>query len=99
MKPYRFDSGALAEYEAATRRYQENSSVAPAFVAAVEDATLRIRRMPRSFARWRSLEHHEIRRCVVRRFPFLIVYRVDDEMLTIIAVTHSHREPRYWMKR
>jgi plasmid stabilization system protein ParE len=99
VKRFRFDPGALAEYQAAVRWYDENSAVGPAFVAAVEDAVKRIRRAPRSYARWRGIEHHEIRRCVVRRFPFVVFYRVESAMLTIIAVAHSHREPGYWTKR
>lgn len=41
----------------------------------------------------------EIRRCLFARFPFALVYGIDDETIVVIAVVHSHREPRYWVDR
>ncbi len=41
----------------------------------------------------------EIRRCLFARFPYYLVYGIDDETIVIIAVAHSHREPRYWVDR
>jgi plasmid stabilization system protein ParE len=40
-----------------------------------------------------------IRRCLVTRFPYGVVYGVDGENIVIIAVAHLHREPRYWLDR
>lgn len=39
------------------------------------------------------------RRCLTKRFPFGIVYRVDDDKTIIWAVTHLSREPEYWLSR
>jgi toxin ParE1/3/4 len=42
-----------------------------------------------------------VRRCLVRRFPYGVLYHQDeatDEVL-ILAVMHLHREPNYWMHR
>ena len=41
----------------------------------------------------------EIRRFLLRRFPYSLVYGVDDETIVVIAVAHQHREPRYWADR
>ena len=41
----------------------------------------------------------EIRRCLFARFPYSLAYGIDDETIVIIAVAHSHREPRYWVDR
>ncbi len=41
----------------------------------------------------------EIRRCLFARFPYSLVYGIDDETIIVIAVAHSHREPRYWVDR
>lgn len=40
-----------------------------------------------------------IRRCLLPRFPFGIIYAADETNLTILAVAHLHREPRYWVDR
>ena len=40
-----------------------------------------------------------IRRCLLTRFPYGILYSLDGESIIIIAVAHLHREPRYWIDR
>lgn len=40
-----------------------------------------------------------VRRYVLRRFPFLIVYRVLESQVEVIAVTHARRRPGYWKSR
>jgi plasmid stabilization system protein ParE len=40
-----------------------------------------------------------IRRCRLARFPYGIIYGLDDETLVVIAVAHLHRRPRYWVDR
>lgn len=42
-----------------------------------------------------------VRRCLVRRFPYGIVYHHDEgnDELFILAVMHLHREPHYWTHR
>lgn len=39
---------------------------------------------------------HMHRRLMLRRFPFAIIYRVDDAGLRIVAVAHAHRRPGSW---
>jgi len=40
-----------------------------------------------------------IRKILLRRFPHKLLYSVSDTTLYIIAVTHGHREPDYWIDR
>lgn len=40
-----------------------------------------------------------IRRCRLARFPYGLIYGVDDETVVIVAVAHLHRRPRYWIDR
>jgi toxin ParE1/3/4 len=40
-----------------------------------------------------------IRRRLMRRFPFVIVYEVDADNISIIAVMHLRRRPAYWKRR
>ena len=39
------------------------------------------------------------RRCRLDRFPYGIIYRIRDDVLTIIAVMHLSRKPGYWKNR
>jgi plasmid stabilization system protein ParE len=41
----------------------------------------------------------ELRRCLLNRFPYGIIYGLDGESLVVVAVAHLHRAPRYWMDR
>lgn len=40
-----------------------------------------------------------IRRCLLPRFPFGVIYTEDVGEMTILGVAHLHREPRYWVGR
>jgi plasmid stabilization system protein ParE len=40
-----------------------------------------------------------IRRCRLARFPYGIIYGLDDQTLVVVAVAHLHRRPRYWIDR
>jgi hypothetical protein len=40
-----------------------------------------------------------IRRVLVRRFPFGILYAMTGSGLYILAVMNLHRQPNYWMDR
>lgn len=41
----------------------------------------------------------DIRRRLLRRFPFAILYSVDEDSILVIAMAHHRREPGYWHKR
>jgi hypothetical protein len=47
---------------------------------------------------WPEIEP-EIRRCLFARFPYSLIYGVDDKLIIVIAVAHFHREPLYWIDR
>ena len=38
-------------------------------------------------------------RCLVKRFPYGILYGVNRDTIVIVAVAHLHREPNYWSHR
>lgn len=40
-----------------------------------------------------------IRRAVLKRFPYLVIFTIRDEEIVIAAVAHAHRNPGYWMDR
>ncbi|HDH34315.1 MAG TPA: type II toxin-antitoxin system RelE/ParE family toxin [Nitrospirae bacterium] len=46
---------------------------------------------------------HEIekglRRSLLSRFPYGIIYGIDSETIIVVAVAHLHREPQYWIDR
>jgi plasmid stabilization system protein ParE len=42
-----------------------------------------------------------LRRCLLARFPYGLIYGIDSdgETIVVVAVAHLHREPRYWANR
>ncbi len=40
-----------------------------------------------------------LRHCLLLRFPYGIIYGIDNDTIVIVAVAHLHREPRYWADR
>ena len=40
-----------------------------------------------------------VRRCLLARFPYGLIYGVDRKTIVVVAVAHLHREPRYWVDR
>ena len=41
----------------------------------------------------------EIRRCLVHRFPYGVLYSIEASGIFILAVMHLHRDPGYWKDR
>lgn len=41
----------------------------------------------------------EIRRSLVKRYPYGVLYSDETDEIYIVAVMHLHREPDYWKRR
>jgi hypothetical protein len=47
---------------------------------------------------WAVLENN-IRRSLVYRFPYGVLYSEEDQGILILAVMNLHRDPAYWKSR
>lgn len=47
---------------------------------------------------WHKIDGNA-RKCIVKRFPYLILYHVEKDQLVISAIAHQHRNPVYYLKR
>jgi hypothetical protein len=47
---------------------------------------------------WSEIDH-EIRRCLVHRFPYGVLYSIEPVGIFILAVMNLHRDPDYWKHR
>ncbi len=65
------------------------------FLAEVETVIGKIRLNPLRCAMISS----PYRCCLVRRFPFGIIYAVEDGRIFVAAVAHTKRRPGYWKQR
>src|ERR1700681_1867840 len=100
MASYRFHSEAAEEYLSATQYYLDHASplVAAAFVAEVEAAIQTLLVSPTT---WAVIEEPQIRRYLLKQFPYSIYYRwePDRDRVSIYAVMHFSRRPGYWHQR
>jgi plasmid stabilization system protein ParE len=88
---------AAAEYEEALCWYAERSSqAAEAFDEAVWQALREIELAPH---RWPLVDGCHRIKLLLKKYPYHIVYLVDDGTLTVIAVAHHRRKPGYWQNR
>jgi plasmid stabilization system protein ParE len=92
----RFNPEALDEYEDSALYYLKiNARLAGRFVEEVEATVRRMRRHPLAYA---AIEE-DIRRCLVKKFPFGIYYTIEADYLLVVAVMHLSRMPGYWRGR
>ena len=98
MLKYFFHPEAQKEFGLAIDYYEEREkTLGHQFAVEVYAA---IERAAAHSGMWPLIEEG-VRRCLVRRFPYGIVYHhneANDELI-ILAVMHLHREPYYWIHR
>ncbi len=46
-----------------------------------------------------AVVYRETRRALIRRFPFAVYYRIEEDSIIVIAVMHGSRHPKRWQKR
>lgn len=96
MRRFDFHPEAKAEYLASIAYYDdENIGLGAAFAQEVEDAIQLILSYPSA---WPTMGG-DVRRCMLGRFPYGIIYTTFDERILIIAVAHAKRAPGYWQSR
>ena len=87
---------AKVEFDEARAWYRDiRPELGRAFTAEVRTATQRMLHMPLMY----PLEIGEIRRCVLRQFPYTLRYAVRGDLIVVVAVSHHHRSPDYWVDR
>lgn len=87
---------AEAEIGGAFRWYQErNPLAAEAFRAEVLRC---IDALGESADTWKQ-DEDGTHRCLLRRFPYTVVYEIDHSVAFVLAVAHHRRAPGYWQHR
>jgi plasmid stabilization system protein ParE len=96
MKPVHVHSEAEAEADEAFEWYWSRSeSAALAFDTELREAFRLLRRSPQMCAPYLR----GMRRVMLHRFPYFVVFRELPSKIQIIAVAHAKRRPGYWRGR
>jgi toxin ParE1/3/4 len=94
--PYAFHPEAEAEFADAALFYESRVvGLGRLFSAEVRRIVLLLREFPEAGAPIRL----PVRRILIDRFPYAVVYRRDEGSIVILAVSHLHRRPGYWRRR
>lgn len=87
---------ATQELEDAVRFYElEYAGLGCSFKEEVKRAALRVAEYPKAW----SIERGEVRKCLLHRFPYKLLYSVEEDHVLVIAIAHQHRNPDYWVGR
>jgi len=93
---YSFHPEAQNELNIAIDYYEEfQKGLGLDFANEVYNAIQRIINFPYA---WQKIDKN-LRRCLVNRFPYGIIYYKRDNEIVILAVMHLQKKPNYWRDR
>lgn len=92
----RYHPDAVEEMIEAAIFYEERQTgLGERLLDAIEEALEFLKTHPTI---WRADERGR-RKYRVKRFPYLIIYKVERQTLFILAIAHTSRRPGYWTRR
>jgi len=93
---FTFHPEAEVELDAAIEYYEgRESGLGYGLAVAVYAAIGQVISLPEA---WPVIDG-DVRRFLIRRFPYGILYTEEDDEIYIVAVMHLHRHPDYWKHR
>src|SRR5579862_9487314 len=92
----KLSKGAKREFADAELRYDEAcEGLGSEFYEAVVKGIAEIAQYP---LRW-PREQINVRRFLVKRFPYRIIYQIRKNEVVVVAIMHASRRPGYWQYR
>ena len=91
-----FTAIAYEEYKDAVEYYNiQETGIGERFKEDVDQSLQRIEKYPEAW------QHETIstRRFLLKRFPYKIIYYIENNRIIVIALAHTHRKPFYWVDR
>ena len=89
-----FSKFAQQELEDAVNYYElEYSGLGRRFKREVGVAAMRIAEHPQAW----SIERGDVRKFVLHKFPYKLLYSIEEDHIVVLAVAHQHRRPDYWV--
>lgn len=81
--------------EAALWYERQRAGLGREFIGEVDSCFDSIGRQPEIF----PVVYRSARLGLLRKFPYLVIYRVFPELISVVAVMHGRRNPRRWKSR
>jgi toxin ParE1/3/4 len=83
-------------FEAFTWYEEQKQGLGDEFLKSLDNAYQSIIQNPSTY---RIIYKNKIRAFSVKRFPFLILYLIDNHDINVISIFNTHRNPKTWKKR
>lgn len=101
MKPVALADEALEEASEAAEWYEgERLGLAAEFLGELDRILSILPVRPRAFPRLLDPDPKlGIRRALLPRFPYAVIFQELDEEIRVLAVCHTKRRPGYWLDR
>lgn len=94
----RVEREALDELSEAAEWYEEQrEGLGVELVEEIERTLMRVRRLPALFPQ--IMERPLVRRALVKRFPYAVVFIAHEDAIHVLAYAHAKRRPLYWAHR
>lgn len=97
-KPFSIELSDEAEvdFDKSYEFYSEDSpKVADIFFKQINLGFENIKQNPKSF----PIAHKDVRKYIVKKFPFVIYFRIIHTVIQVIAIFHTSRNPEIWNER
>jgi plasmid stabilization system protein ParE len=101
VKPVSLSPEAVAELIEATSWYETRQpGLAVKFLQEIDQTQQAIQARPLSFPRLANTAVDlEIRRALLPRFPYALVFLELQTEIRVLAIAHAKRHPDYWLNR
>jgi plasmid stabilization system protein ParE len=87
---------ADAEVAEAAHWYEERRrGLGKQFLSAFAAVTSSLRRNPKMYA----TVAEEARRALLDRFPYSVIYEIQEDEVVVLACFHESRDPQEWLRR
>jgi len=96
MKSPIFLDPAKQELKSAVDYYDSCSDgLGKQFALEIKKSLSHIARYPHAW----TLVRNNVRRYIINRFPYVIIYYLDVNNIIIVAIMNSSQQPEYWINR
>ncbi len=95
MKVRRLHAVDVEAIEAAQYYKAIDPKLSERLIKEFEASIMRIQRFPLG---WKPIDP-DLRQCVVKGFPYVVIYAFRHDEIIVVAFANTHRRPGYWRGR